>query len=92
MVEMPDHVMSAFGNLGSAELEVKAFGIAMNATWRQRVKYGSSRLRCCSSSVVEDANPADYGVANFRAGDGCRAWIVETPFASPLLRPMPARA
>ena len=28
-----------------------------------------------------DANPADYGAASFRAGDGCSAWIVESPFA-----------
>jgi len=92
MVEISDHFISALGNAGLLELQLKAFGIAMNATWCQRVKYRTSRLGSCTSSVVLNANPADYGAANFKAGDGCRAWILESPFANSLFRPVPARA
>lgn len=92
IVELSDQVISALGNPGLPELHLKAFGIAMNATWCERVKYRSSRLGSYISSVVLDANPADYGVANFKAGDGCRAWVLESPFANPLFRPVPGRA
>ena len=82
IVEIPDHVISALENPGSAELQQKALGIAMNATWNQRVKYRNFQFSSWSSSVVVDANPADYGAASFWAGDGCRAWIVESPLAA----------
>jgi len=29
-----------------------------------------------------DVDPADYGVASFSTGDGCSAWIVESPLAA----------
>ena len=82
MVEIPDDVISALGNPGPAELQLKAFGIAMNATWNQRVKNRNFQFPSWSSSVMVDADPADYGVANFMAGDGCSAWIVESPLAA----------
>src|ERR1700747_1191908 len=82
MVEIPEEVISALGYPGPAELQLKAFGIAMNATWNQRVKHRSFQFPSWSSSVVVDANPVDYGVANFMAGDGCSPWIVESPFAA----------
>jgi hypothetical protein len=82
IVEIPDSVISALENLGSPELQLKALGTAMNATWNQRVKYRNFPFSSWSSSVVVDANPADYGAASFRAGDGCRAWIVESPLAA----------
>jgi hypothetical protein len=82
MVEIPDHVISALENPGSPELQQKALGVAMNATWNQRVKYRNFQFSSWSSSVVVDANPADYGAARYRAGDGCSAWIVESPLAA----------
>jgi hypothetical protein len=39
MVEVPDQVISALGNPGLAELQLKAVGIAKNATWKHRVKH-----------------------------------------------------
>jgi hypothetical protein len=80
MVEIPDGVISEFENPGSPELQLKALGVAMNATWNQRVKYRNFQFSSWSSSVVAD--PADYGAASFRAGDGCSAWIVESPLAA----------
>jgi hypothetical protein len=82
IVEIPHHVISALENPGSAELQQKALGIAMNATWNQRVKYRNFQFSSWSSSVVLDVDPADYGVASFKAGDGCSAWIVESPLAA----------
>ena len=81
MVEIPDSA-SEFENPGPPELQLKALGVAMNATCNQRVKYRNFQFPAWSSSVVVDANPADYGVASFRAMDGCRAWIVESPLAA----------
>jgi hypothetical protein len=82
MVEIPDRVISELENPGPPELRLKALGTAMNATWHQRVKYGNFQFSSWSSSVVVDANPADYGAASFRAGVGCTAWIVESPLAA----------
>jgi|ERR1700745_1531354 hypothetical protein len=82
IVEIPDHVISALENPGSPELQQKALGIAMNATWNQRVKYRNFQFSSWSSSVVVDANPADYGAPSFSDGDGCRAWIVASPLAA----------
>jgi hypothetical protein len=82
IVEIPDSVISEFENPGSAELQLKALGVAMNATWNQRVKYRNFQFSSWSSSVVADADPADYGAASFTAGDGCNAWIVESPLAA----------
>ena len=42
IVEIPDPVISELENPGSPELQLKALGIAMNATWNQRVKYRTS--------------------------------------------------
>lgn len=81
MVEIPDHVTSEFENPGSPELQLKALGTAMNATWNQRVKYRNFQFSSWSSSVVVEANPADYGAASYRTGEGSSAWIVESPFA-----------
>ena len=75
IVEIPDRVISEFENPGPHELQLKALGTAMNATWNQRVKYRNFQFSAWSSSVVVDANPADYGAASFRAGDGCSAWM-----------------
>jgi hypothetical protein len=58
IVEIPDQVISALENRGSYELQLKALGVAMNATWNLRVKYrellifslvefGSSGCRSC---------------------------------------------
>jgi hypothetical protein len=82
IVEIPDSVMSELESPGSAGLRLKALGVAMNATWNQRVKYRNFQFPASSSSVVVDANPADYGAASFTAGDGCSAWIVESPLAA----------
>ena len=79
IVEIPDHVISAFENPESRDLQLKALGVAMNATWNQRVKYRNFQFSSWSTSEVADANPANYGAASFSAGDGCRAWIVESP-------------
>jgi hypothetical protein len=81
IVEIPDLVISEFENPGSPELQLKALGVAMNATWNQRVKYRNFQFASWSSSVVVDVDPADYGKPSFRAWDGCRAWIVESPLA-----------
>src|SRR4029077_6845027 len=82
IVQIPDLVISEFEDLRSPELQLKALGIAMNATWNQRVKYRNFQFASWSSSVVVDADPADYGAPSFRDGDGCRAWIVESPLAA----------
>jgi len=82
IVEIPDHVISALENPGLAELRLKAARIAMNATWNQRVRHRNFQFPSWSTSIVVDANPADYGVANFMAEDGCRAWIVEPLLAA----------
>jgi hypothetical protein len=79
MVEVPDQVISTMGNPGLAELQLKAVGIAKNATWKQRVKHRNFQFPSWSSSVVIDANPTDYGVADFMSGDGCSAWIIDSP-------------
>jgi hypothetical protein len=80
VVEIPDSAIE-FENPGPPELQLKALGTAMNATWNQRVKYRNFQFSAWSSSVVVEANPADYGAASFRTRDGCRAWIVESPLA-----------
>jgi len=80
MAEIPDSALE-FENPGPPELQLKALGTAMNATWNQRVKYRNFQFSAWSSAVVVDVNPADYGAASFRASDGCRAWIVESPLA-----------
>jgi hypothetical protein len=82
IVEIPDRVTAEFKNPGLAEVQLKALGVAMNATWNQRVKYRNFQFSSWSSSVVVDANPVDYGAASFKAGDGCSAWIVESPLAA----------
>src|SRR6266404_4821788 len=82
MVEIPDCLISELKNPGPPELQLKALGTAMNATWNQRVKYRNFQFSCWSSSVVVDVDPADYGAPGFRNGDGCRAWIVESPLAA----------
>jgi hypothetical protein len=87
IVEIPDHVISALKNPGSTELQQKALGIAMNATWNQRVKYRNFQFSSWSSAVVVDVDPAGYGAAGFRAGDGCSAWIVESPLAAKTRKP-----
>jgi hypothetical protein len=81
IVEIPDRVISALENPGSPALQLKALGIAMNATWNQRVKFRNFQFSSWSSSIVEDANPGDYGAASYRTGDGSSAWIVESPLA-----------
>jgi hypothetical protein len=86
MVEIPDHAISELGNPGSPELKLKALGIAMNATWNQLVKNRNLQFPSWFSSVVVDAEPADYGEATFKEADGCRAWIVEPPFSARPLR------
>lgn len=80
IVEIPDGVISALENPGPPELQLKALGIAMNATWNQRVKCRNFQFSSWSSSIVEDANPADYGAASYTTGEGSSAWIVESPF------------
>src|ERR1700740_1237645 len=80
IVEIPDLVISEFENPGSPELQLKALGVAMNATWNQRVKFRTFQFSSWSSSIVEDANPSDYGAASYRTGDGSSAWVVESPF------------
>jgi hypothetical protein len=82
MVEIPDQVISESENPGSPELQLKALGIAMNATWNQRVKYRNFQFPSWSSSIAVDADPADFGAASYRAGDGSNAWIVESPLAA----------
>jgi hypothetical protein len=82
MVEIPDHAISELENPGSPELQLKALGIVMNATWNQRVKYRNFQFSSWSSSVVMEANPVDYGAASFRDREGCRAWILESPLAA----------
>ena len=76
IVEIPDHVIFEFENPGSAELQLKSLGVAMNATWNQRVKYRNFQFSSWSTSEVSNANPADYGTPSFEAPDGCRAWII----------------
>jgi len=68
MVEVSDHVISAFGNPGLADLQLKVVEIAKNATWKQRVKHWNLQFPSWLSSAVKDGNPADYGVADFTSG------------------------
>ena len=82
IVEIPDHIISALGNPGSSRLQVKAYEVAMDATWRQRVNAANSRFQGRSNSLLPDTSPTDYGDANFKATDGCRAWIIESPLAA----------
>jgi hypothetical protein len=79
MVEIPDCAISEFENPGPPELQLKALGAAMSATWNQRVKYRNFQFSSWSSSEVLHVDPIEYGAASFRARDGCRAWIVESP-------------
>jgi hypothetical protein len=81
IVEIPDHVISTLGDPSWPRLQAKACEVAMNATWRQRVSAQNSRFQGWSNSPLLDTNLTDYGEADFRATDGCRAWIVES--ASP---------
>ena len=82
MVEIPDRAIFQFKNPGPHELQLKALETAMSATWNQRVKYRNFQFSSSSSSVMVEANPANYGAASFRAGDGCNAWIIESPLAA----------
>ena len=68
IVEIPDQVISALENRGSYELQLKALGVAMNATWNQRVKYRNFQFSSWSSSEVLHVDPTEYGAASFRAG------------------------
>ena len=79
MVEIPECAIFQFKNPGPHELQLKALETAMSATWNQRVKYRNFQFLSWSTSEVAEANPANYGAASFSAGDGCRAWIVESP-------------
>ena len=54
MVEVPDHVISAFGNPGLADLQLKVVEIAKNATWKQRVKHWNLQFPSWLSSAVKD--------------------------------------
>jgi hypothetical protein len=81
IVEIPDHVISTLGDPGSPRLQAKACEVAMNATWRQRVNAPNSRFQGWSNSLLLDTDLTDYGEADFRATDGCRAWIVESAVA-----------
>jgi hypothetical protein len=81
MVEIPECAIFQFKNPGPHELRLKALETAMSATWNQRVKYRNFQFSSWSTSEVADATPADYGEASFRTGDGCRAWIVESPLS-----------
>ena len=78
IVEIPDHVISTLGDPTSPQLQAKACEVALNATWRQRVNAPNSRIEGWSNSLLLDTNLTDYGDANFRATDGCRAWIVDS--------------
>jgi hypothetical protein len=80
IVEIPDQVVSTMGDPGSPRLRAKACEIAMNATWRQRVNTPKARFQGWSNSLLLDSDLTDYGEANFRATDGCRAWVVESAF------------
>jgi hypothetical protein len=82
IVEIPDHIISASENPSSPWLQAKAYEIAMDATWRQRVNVPNSRFQRRSNSLLLDTNPTDYGDANFETTDGCRAWIIESPSAA----------
>jgi hypothetical protein len=82
IVEIPDYVISDLDNPESRDLQLKALGVAMNATWNQRVKYRNFQFSSSASSVMVEANPADYGAASSKAGDGCAAWIIESPLAA----------
>jgi hypothetical protein len=79
LVELPDRAIFQFESPGPHELQLKSLETAMSATWSQRVKYRNFQFSLWSTSEVADATPADYGEASFSAGDGCRAWIVESP-------------
>jgi hypothetical protein len=69
MVEIPDRIIAGMQYLRPYELQLKARGIAMNATWHERVRnYRTLQFPSWSSSVVANASPADHGVADFRAG------------------------
>ena len=76
IIEIPDHIISALENPGSAELQQKALGIAMNATWNQRVKYRNFQYSSWSSSVVVDVDLADYGTPSLERGTA-RAWMLD---------------
>ena len=80
IVEIPDQVVSTMGDPGSPRLRAKACEIAMNATWRQRVNTPKAGFQGWSNSLLLDSDLTDYGEANFRATDGCRAWVVESAF------------
>jgi hypothetical protein len=79
IVEIPDHVIATLGSPSSSRLQAKAYEVAMDATWRQRVNAPNSRFQGRSNSLLHDTNPTDYGDANFKATDGCRAWVIESP-------------
>jgi hypothetical protein len=67
IVEIPDHIIAILGNPSSSRLQVKAYEVAMDATWRQRVNAPNSRFQGRSNSLLLDTNPTDYGDANFKA-------------------------
>jgi hypothetical protein len=79
IVEIPNHVIATLGSASSSRLQAKAYEVAMDATWRQRVNAPNSRFQGRSNSLLHDTNPTDYGDANFKATDGCRAWVIESP-------------
>jgi hypothetical protein len=80
IVEIPDKLASALG-ANSPLLEIRVREVAIDATRLQRINDPDPNigLRVWSTPAAVDANPADYGEANFEAGDGCRAWILESP-------------
>jgi hypothetical protein len=78
IVEIRDHVIAILGSPSSSRLQVKAYEVAMDATWRHRVNAPNSRFQGRSNSLLHDTNPTDYGDANFKATDGCRAWVIES--------------
>jgi hypothetical protein len=79
IVEIRDHVIAILGSPSSSRLQVKAYEVAMDATWRHRVNAPNSRFQGRSNSLLHDTNPTDYGDANFKATDGCRARVIESP-------------
>src|SRR5258707_13823412 len=73
IVEIPDHVIFEFENPGSAELQLKSLGVAMNATWNQRVKYRNFQFSSWSSSVVANALIIQYLTGTLYGG--CRSGV-----------------
>jgi hypothetical protein len=79
IVEIPEKVVSSAGTLSSAQLETKAYEIALNATQAQRFNNPSFQSFDWSSKLLIGATAEAYGNPDFTLEDGCRAWIVEAP-------------